>query len=85
MPSTSEIAEILVASYPELRGRIRMDGSPPLQYDPENPSLDLMSIHMATVILGMSEYHSAEATIADTARQILDLQRRKEWRRIIQS
>ncbi|KAH7378321.1 hypothetical protein BKA66DRAFT_442980 [Pyrenochaeta sp. MPI-SDFR-AT-0127] len=85
MPSGSEIAEFLVACFPEMKGRIRTDGSPPRRNHPENLSLDLVNTHMAATILGLSEYRSAEATLVDTAGQILDLQRRKEWKRIIQS
>ena len=84
MLSGSEIAEFLISCFPELRGRIRTGGSPPRQSNPED-SVDFFNTHMAATILGISECRSAENTLADTARQILDLQHRKEWRSVIQS
>ncbi|OAL51797.1 NAD(P)-binding protein [Pyrenochaeta sp. DS3sAY3a] len=85
MPSGSEIAKLLVASFPGLQGRVRMDGSPPVPPLEEDPSLDMTDTYLATTILGFLQYYSAEQTLTDTARQIVDLQQRKDWRRIIQS
>ncbi|KAF1945602.1 NAD(P)-binding protein [Clathrospora elynae] len=85
MPSSSDIAEFLVANFPELRGRVSMNGSPQDSTVPELSSLEPLDTSLAGAILGITRYRSAEETIIDTARQILDLQQRKEWKRIIQS
>ncbi len=85
MPSSSEIAEVLVSYFPELRNRIRMDGSPPYQPNEDDPSLGFFNTQMAASVLGIPEFRSAETTLVDTVRQILELQHRKEWRSIIHS
>jgi hypothetical protein len=85
MPSGSEIAEYLVAKFPELRGRIRTDGVLPRQRQLEDPSLGFLDTYLMTTILGISQLRSADVTLTDTVRQILDLQQRKAWKSIIQS
>ncbi|KAF1848697.1 NAD(P)-binding protein [Cucurbitaria berberidis CBS 394.84] len=85
MPSGSEIASFLVACFPGFQGRVQTNGTPAYRSFVEDPSVPFADIHLTATILGLSQYHSAEQTLADTARQILDLQQRKDWRRIIQS
>jgi hypothetical protein len=84
MPSGLEIAQYLVARFPELNGRIRMDGSPPRPRRTEDPSLDFLDQYLMTTILDIQQLRSAETTLTDTVRQILDLQKRKAWKSITQ-
>jgi hypothetical protein len=83
MPSSAETAQLLVTHFPELQGRIGVDHSS--TYPATNSNPEPVDTSLAESILGMTSYRSAEETIIDTARQILDLQQRKEWRNIIQS
>lgn len=85
MHSGAAIARLLVAWFPEFRGRVRMNGSPPDRSVAESSSSTLADTRLTASILGLAQYHSAEQTLADTARQILDLQQRKDWRRVTQS
>ncbi|KAH8712235.1 hypothetical protein GQ44DRAFT_625341 [Phaeosphaeriaceae sp. PMI808] len=85
MPSGSHIAEELIAQFPELQGRIRMDVSPPRQRQVDSSSPDYLDSFLMTTVLGIPQLHSAEVTLVDTTRQILDLQQRKAWKRITQS
>jgi hypothetical protein len=84
MPSGLEIAQYLVARFPELNSRIRMDGSPPRPRQTEDPSLDFLDRYLMTTILDIQQLRSAETTLTDTVRQILDLQKRKAWKSITQ-
>jgi len=85
MPPGAEISEYLVSRFPELRNRIRMDGyrRQPSQYI--EPAYDFLDGYLVSTVLGITELHSAEATITDIVRQILDLQQRKTWKSIIHS
>jgi hypothetical protein len=85
MPSGSEIAQFLVARFPELQGRITMDRSPPRHPLRERPSLDFLDTYLMTTILGISQLRTADVTLADTVRQMLDLQQRKAWRSVTQN
>lgn len=85
MPSGSEIAQFLVAQFPELQGRIRMDGSPPHQTQCDEPPLDFLDTYLMATVLGITQLRSAEVTLTDTVRQMLDLQQRKAWRSITQT
>jgi hypothetical protein len=85
MPSGSEIAQFLVAQFPELRGRIRMDGSPPRQTQCDEPPLDFLDTYLMATVLGITQLRSAEVTLTDTVQQMLDLQQRKAWRSITQT
>jgi hypothetical protein len=85
MPAGSQIAESLVARFPELRGRIRMEGHSPRQASFDDEPLDIMDAYLVKTVLGVSQLRSAETTIIDTVQQMLDLQRRKTWKSIIQS
>ncbi|KAF2823079.1 NAD(P)-binding protein [Ophiobolus disseminans] len=85
MPLGSEIAEYLVARYPELRSRIRADGHPQRRSQFDDSALDALDAYLVTTVLGLSQLRTAEATINDTVRQILDLQQRKAWKSIIHS
>jgi hypothetical protein len=89
MPSNSKIAECLGAQIQELSSRLVYSKSPLHGSEPEDsPScdaLDALDTSATAAVLGMSTYRPIEQTLTDTARQILDLQRRKAWRRIIQS
>jgi hypothetical protein len=38
-----------------------------------------------TTILGISQLRTADVTLADTVRQMLDLQQRKAWRSVTQN
>jgi hypothetical protein len=85
MPSGSEIAQFLVTRFPELRGRVSIGGSPPRQPQREHPPLDFLESYLLTTILGITQLRSAEITLTDTVRQMLDLQQRKAWRSITQN
>ena len=83
MPSNSRIAECLGAQIQELSSRLVYSKSP--EDSPSCDALDALDTSATAAVLGMSTYRPIEQTLTDTARQILDLQRRKAWRRIIQS
>ncbi|KAL5120759.1 hypothetical protein ACEQ8H_001239 [Pleosporales sp. CAS-2024a] len=86
MPSGSEIARLIVASFPELQGRVKLKRCPPRRSHNEDPPppLDFLETYLLSTVLGITKLRSAEATITDTVRQMLDLQRRKAWRSITQ-
>jgi hypothetical protein len=85
MPVSAMIAQHLLTHFPELQGRIGVIGTISNQANSSNLYLEPLDTSLAESILGMTRYRSAEETIIDTARQMLDLQQRKEWRRIIHS
>ncbi|KAF2478244.1 NAD(P)-binding protein [Lindgomyces ingoldianus] len=85
MPAGSVIAEFLRNQFPEFGSRIRPDSSPPRQPISGDPPIDFVDTHLAASILGLVRYRMAEETLTDLARQILELHRRKEWKRVIQS
>lgn len=83
MPTSTSIATFLIDRFPELRGRVRTSTSPPQQSCLEEHSIDIVGTSLDGAMLGLQHYRPVEETIADTAEQILDLQRRKEWRSVI--
>jgi hypothetical protein len=85
MPLASEIAQYLTAQFPDLQGRVRMDEHPLRQRQGSDPQLDFLDTYLMTTILDITQLRSVEVTLADTVRQMLDLQRRKTWRSITQS
>jgi hypothetical protein len=85
MPASAAIAQHLLTYFPELQGRIGVIGTILNQASSGTSYLEPLDTSLAESILGMTRYRSAEETIIDTASQILDLQQRKEWRRIIHS
>jgi hypothetical protein len=85
MPSRSEIGQYVTAQFPELQGRVKMDESPPRPRQCHDPQLDFLDTYLMTTILDITELRSAEVTLVDTVRQMLDLQRRKAWRSVTQS
>ncbi|KAF1963758.1 NAD(P)-binding protein [Byssothecium circinans] len=87
MPSGSVIADLLIHRFPELASRVRPEGSPPrrTQSREENSPLDFVDTHLAATVLGLVHYRKVEDTLTDLAQQILELHRRKEWKRVIQS
>ncbi|KAF2877940.1 hypothetical protein BDV95DRAFT_588943 [Massariosphaeria phaeospora] len=85
MPSGSAIADILISRFPELGSRMQPGGSPPRRPPVGHSSLESVDNHLAETILGLARYRPAEETLTDVARQILDLHRRKEWKRVIHS
>lgn len=85
MPSREVIGEFLVARFPELASRIQSEGSSPSRIIMGSFPLDTIDTAAAGSILGLVKYRSYEDTLTDLASQILDLQRRREWRRIVQS
>jgi len=83
MPTESQMAHLLISRFPELRGRIRMDDSPPRRPQRE-PTPDFLDTYLISAILGIAQLRSAEITITETVRQMLDLQQRKAWRSVTQ-
>ncbi|KAJ4303351.1 hypothetical protein N0V90_002244 [Kalmusia sp. IMI 367209] len=85
MPSGAAIAQLLVSRFPELAGRVHSDGSPPRRTTPGHPPVGLSDTNLASTILGLVQYRRVEDTLTDVAQQIVELQRRRSWRQIIQS
>ncbi|KAF2640080.1 NAD(P)-binding protein [Massarina eburnea CBS 473.64] len=85
MPSGALIADFLIHRFPELRGRVRPEGSPPRRTQRGDAPLDFVDTHLAATVLGLTQYRRVEDTLSDLAQQILELHRRKEWKRVIQS
>jgi len=86
MPGSSVIADFLKTRFPELANRLQSSyGSPPRRAPSGDSPLDFIETHLATTILGLARYRSVDETLTDLTRQMLELHRRKEWRRVIQS
>ena len=85
MPPGIAIAQLLVSRFPELTGRVGSDRSPPRRTSSSYPSVGLSDTQFAGTILGLLQYRRVEDTLTDVAQQIVELQRRKNWRSIIQS
>jgi hypothetical protein len=85
MPSGAAIAQYLTARFPELESRVSMDEPPSRQRQSSDPPLDFLNTYLMTTILNITQLRSAEITLDDTVRQMLDLQQRKTWRSITQS
>lgn len=81
----SEITNYLAARFPELRSSMRQSKSPPANRPSQEPPPGFLDTYLVGTVLGMSHYLSVEQTLADTAQQIVDLQRRKTWKSITQS
>jgi hypothetical protein len=82
MPTGDTIAQVLVSRFPELVGRVRSDGSPPRR--PSSTAV-LSDTQNAGPILGLVQYRRVEETLTDVAQQIVELQRRQNWRSVVQS
>ena len=86
MPGSSAIADFLKTRFPELANRLQSSyDSPPRRAPSGDPPHDFIETHLATTILGLARYRSVDETLTDLTRQMLELHRRKEWRRVIQS
>ena len=85
MLSDSAIAQFLVGRYPELAGRVRSDGSSSARQASVYSPVELPDTQLASTILGLVQYRRVEDTLTDIAQQIMDLQRRQHWTRIIHS
>lgn len=85
MPSGSTIADFLISRFPDLGSRVRSEGSPPRRPPSGDPPLEFIDTHLAATILGLVRYRLVEETLVDLARQIVELHRRREWKRVIQS
>ncbi|KAF2445804.1 hypothetical protein P171DRAFT_273505 [Karstenula rhodostoma CBS 690.94] len=85
MPTGDTIAQLLVSRFPELAGRVRSDGSTPRRPSSNYPSVVLSDTQIAGPILGLVQYRRVEDTLIDVARQIVELQRRQNWRAVVQS
>jgi hypothetical protein len=85
MPSGTVIADRLVHRFPELASRVRPEGSPPRRALSGDVTLESLDTHLTASILGLTHYRRVEDTLTDIAQQILELHRRKEWKRVIQS
>jgi hypothetical protein len=83
MPTDCDIARLLVAHYPRLRGGVEMASAPVRQPQLDDPTLAFLDTYLTTRVLGISQYHSAEDTLAATAQQIVEFLDRKSWRRTI--
>lgn len=84
MPSDYKIAAFINSQFPELYNRLAYEEPQPHEIIAEEFSPDV-EIASTMEILDLPAYRPIEETIVDTARQMLDLQQRKEWRRIIRS
>jgi hypothetical protein len=82
MPTGDTIAQVLVSRFPELAGRVRSDGSPPRR---QSLTTLLSDTQTAGPILGLVQYRRVEDTLTDVAQQIVELQRRQNWRSVVQS
>lgn len=85
MPSSAVIAQIIVGRFPELAGRVHAVTSPPHRASLSHPPAGLSDTSLTGAILGIIQYRRVEDTLADVVQQIVELQRRKNWRQIIQS
>jgi hypothetical protein len=86
MPGSSAIADFLKTRFPELGNRFQNTyDSPPRRAPSGDPPVDFTDTHLASTILGLTRYRSVDETLTDLTRQMLELHRRKEWRRVIQS
>lgn len=85
MPSSAAIADFLIHRFPELGSRVRSEGSPPRRTTSGDAPLEFVDTHLAASILGLGQYRKVEDTLTDLTQQILELHRRKEWKRVIQS
>ncbi|KAL6703633.1 hypothetical protein ACN47E_009493 [Coniothyrium glycines] len=82
MPSDRRIAEFLHAQFPQSRGRLMHEQSSSHETQAEEFPMEMDSM-TAVAMLGLPAYRSIQETLTDTTQQMLDLQHRKEWRRII--
>jgi nucleoside-diphosphate-sugar epimerase len=85
MPSRSVIADFIISRFPALGSRVRREGSPPRRPPSDDVPVDFINPQLAAQALGLARYRSVEETLTDLAGQILELHRRKEWKRVIQS
>ena len=85
MPARSVIGEFLVHRFPELGSRVRFDGSPPRRLPSDDILPGFTDAQLAASALGLPRYRPVEETLTDLMGQILELHRRKEWKRVIQS
>jgi hypothetical protein len=85
MPSGAEIAQYLTSRFPELQSRLSMEEPPSRRRRASDPPLDFLDTYLMTTILNITQLRSAEITLDDTVRQMLDLQQRKAWRSVTQS
>jgi nucleoside-diphosphate-sugar epimerase len=85
MPSRQVIRDFLVTRFPEIGSQIQPENFPPSRFMTGSIPPDTIDTAAAGTILGLVKYRSYEDTLTELARQILDLQRRREWRRIVQS
>lgn len=85
MPHGAAIADFLVGRFPELGGRVRSTHSPPRRPPSGDPPVEFVDTRAAASILGLERYRPVEETLTDVAAQLLELHRRKEWKRVIQS
>ena len=85
MLSGAAIAQVLVGRFPELVGRVRFDTPPSRRQSTGLSPVGLADTQLTSTILGLRQYRRVEDTLVGIAEQIVDLQRRQNWRRIIQS
>jgi hypothetical protein len=85
MPHGSVIADFLVGRFPELGGRVRSNHSPPRRPPSGDSPVEFVDTRLAASILGLTRYRPVEETLSDTAGQLLELHKRKEWKSVIQS
>ncbi|KAF2108736.1 hypothetical protein BDV96DRAFT_504088 [Lophiotrema nucula] len=85
MPSGSAVGDFLIGRFPEFGSRIRSNPSPPHRSPSGEIPLDFIDTRLATSILRLGAYRSVEETLTDLAGQILELQRRKDWKTVTQS
>ena len=85
MPTGDTIAQLLISRFPELVGRVRSDGSPPRRPSSSCPAAVLSDTQITASILGLVQYRRVEDTLIEVAQQIAELQRRQNWRAVVQS
>jgi hypothetical protein len=62
-----------------------MEEPPSRRRQSSDPPLDFLDTYLMSTILNITQLRSAEITLDDTVRQMLDLQQRKAWRSVTQS
>lgn len=81
----ADIETVLVDRFPELRNVVRIGSTMPQLSPYDNTSLESAHTQLAGRLSGLAQFRSVQETLIDTTLQILDLQRRKKWKNIIES
>ncbi|KAF2711732.1 NAD(P)-binding protein [Pleomassaria siparia CBS 279.74] len=86
MPGSAVISDFLSNRFPELGNRLQHSiSSPTRRTAAGDPPQEFVHTHLAATILGVVRYRTVEETLTALTQQMLELHRRKEWKRVIQS